>query len=71
MKPELKQHRFFFHYRKSTDGMTVHYKGKCYPTKNIVCKVPVETKYSLKQPRLVLRGYCKAIVEQEDKIIIL
>lgn len=50
--------------------MTVHFRGKCIPTKNVECKVPVETKYSHVQPRLVLRGYCKEIIEQEDKIII-
>lgn len=66
----MKQYRFFFHYRKSTNEMTVHFKGKCIPAKNVECKVPVETKYSHVQPRLVLRGYCKEIVEQEDKIII-
>ena len=66
----MKQYRFFFHYRRSTNGMTVHFKGKCIPTKNVECKVPIETKYSETQPRLVLRGYCKEIVEQQDKIII-
>lgn len=50
--------------------MTVHFRGKCIPTKNVECKVPVETKYSHVQPRLILRGYCKEIIEQEDKIII-
>ena len=66
----MKQYRFFFHYRKSTNGMTVHFRGKCIPTKNVECRVPVETKYSHVQPRLVLRGYCKEIIEQGDKIII-
>lgn len=66
----MKQYRFFFHYRRSTNGMTVHFRGKCYPTKNVECKVQVETKYSQTQPRLVLRGYCKEIIVQEDKIII-
>ncbi len=50
--------------------MTVHFRKKCYPTKNVECKVQVETKYSQTQPRLVLRGYCKEIIVQEDKIII-
>jgi hypothetical protein len=66
----MKQYRVFFHYRKSTNGMTVHFRGKCIPTKNVECKVPVETKYIETQPRLVLRGYCNQIVEQENKIII-
>lgn len=42
----MKQYRFFFHYRRSTGGMTVHFKNKCYACKNVICNVPCETKYN-------------------------
>ena len=67
----MKKYRFFFHYRRSTGGMTIHFRGKCYSCKNLECTVPVETKYNKIQPRLVLQGYCTEIVIEYDKIVII
>lgn len=53
--------RFFFHYRKSTGGMTVHYNKTCIPCKDIVCEVPVETHRNKQEPKLVLRGFAKEV----------
>ncbi len=54
--------RVFFHYRKSTGGMTVHYNKQCHPCKNIICNVPIESHYNEKQqPHLVMRGFAQAI----------
>lgn len=66
----MKQYRFFFHYRRSTGGMTVHFKNKCYACKNVVCNVPCETKYNKEQPRLVLQGFCSEVVINENTITI-
>jgi len=68
---EKKLKRFFFHYRKSISGMSVHFSNKCYPCKDIVCNVGVTTKYNLKQqPHLVLQGWCTEVIQEGDKIII-
>lgn len=56
-----KQHRFFFHYNKPKNLMTVHYRGECYTVKHIKCGVPVETKWNTTQPRIVMRGWCNGI----------
>lgn len=53
--------RFFFHYRKSDGKMTIHYKNQCIVVNEVVCKVPCETKRNKRQPRLVMRGYCKKV----------
>lgn len=53
--------RFFFHYRRATGGMTVHFAGKCIPCVDVVCDVPVETKRNKRQPRMVLRGFAKNV----------
>jgi len=62
-----KVYRFFFHYRKSTNGMTLHYRGKCYPCKNVECLVPVVTKFNDKQqPHLVMQGFATSISVVKD-----
>lgn len=63
-------YRFFYHYRHSTDGMTVHFRGKCLPCKDIQCKVPCETKRNKRQPKLVMQGFCKDVVVKEEVAII-
>lgn len=67
----IKKYRFFYHYRKQTGGMTVHFKGKCIPVRDIECNVPCETKRNKTQPRLVLRGYASEVKIKGDKAIII
>lgn len=57
----MKKYRFFYHYRKSEKAMTVHYKGVCYPCKNVICETKTETKWNKTQPQLVLQGYSTGI----------
>jgi hypothetical protein len=45
--------------------MTVHFRGACLPCRDVVCNVPCETKWSDKQPRLTMRGFCKSVVLQD------
>lgn len=67
----MKKYRFFFHYRKQTGGMTVHFKGICTPCVNVVCLVPVNTKYNEKsQPKLVLQGFCNEITLSDNTVTI-
>jgi hypothetical protein len=50
--------------------MTVHFRGKCIPCKNVKCNVPCETKWSDKQPMLVMRGFCEEVILDGDAAVI-
>lgn len=65
-----KKFRFFFHYRKQTGGMTVHFKGHCIPAHDVECKVKCETKRNKSQPYLVLQGFCSDVIIDGEKAII-
>lgn len=57
-----RKYRFFFHYRKQTGEMSLHFKNNCFQVKRIVCEVPCETKYNKTQPYLVMQGFCEEII---------
>lgn len=63
---ETKKYRFFFHYRKQTKGMTVHFRGKCIPCHDVVCRQSVETKRNKQQPYLVMQGFATSVELIED-----
>ena len=65
-----KSYRFFFHYRRKTKGMTVHFRGTCIPVTDVECRVKCETKRNKVQPYLVLQGFCKNVEVHCDKAII-
>jgi len=56
-----KKKRFFFHFRKSTGELTLHWNKQCIPVKNVDCNVPIETKWNKQQPRVVLRGFASTV----------
>lgn len=63
----MKNYKFFYHYRKQEDKMTVHFRGKCYSVKDVVCYVPTKTKWNSKrQPHLILEGYTSDVVIIKD-----
>jgi len=66
----MKQYTFFYHYYKQKKKMSVHFKGSCYVTDNVVCKVPCETKWNKTQPNLVMKGKCTDIIVNEDCITV-
>ena len=53
----MSKYRFFFHYYKQKGAMSVHFRGTCYIVNQVICKVPCETKWNKRQPRLVMRGF--------------
>lgn len=58
----MKKYRFFYHYyRFGEKKMSVHFKGTCYNVDDVVCQVPCETKWNVRQPRLVMRGFAEKI----------
>lgn len=65
-----KKYRFYYHYYKQYKCMSVHFKNKCYKTKNVICNVPTETHWNKKQPNLIVRGFAEYITIEDDKIII-
>lgn len=56
-----RQYRFFYHYFKTKGKMSVHFKKKCMIVDNVCCEVPCETKWQIKQPRLIMQGFCSII----------
>lgn len=67
---QKRSYRFFFHYHKQAACMSVHFKKKCTIVDNIECRVPVETKWNAEQPRLVMQGFAKEVVIENNKAII-
>lgn len=57
----MKPRRFFFHFRKQTGELTLHWNKQCIPVKDIICNVPIETKWNKQQPLVVLQGWAKSI----------
>jgi hypothetical protein len=53
--------RFFFHYYKQYKCLSVHFNGQCHKVKDVDCKVPCESKWSKRQPNLVMRGFCNDV----------
>jgi hypothetical protein len=66
----MKVYRFFYHYHKASQAMTVHFRGRCIPCKNIVCNVATESKWNKQQPRLVMQGYASMVVEENGTVTI-
>lgn len=57
----MKKYRFFYHYYKQKDKMSIHFKNICTIVDNIDCRVPCETKWNKRQPRLIMRGFATNI----------
>lgn len=66
----MKKYRFFFHYNKKEDKMSVHFKKKCYITDHVFCKMSVESKRNKVQPRVVMQGWASDIEVHPNKIIL-
>lgn len=50
--------------------MSIHFRGACMRAKDVVCKVPCETKWNKRQPQLVMQGYATK-VEITDNIAVI
>jgi hypothetical protein len=53
----MKIYRFFYHFYKQKGKMSIHFKNSCVVVDDVICNVPCETKWKLRQPRLVMQGY--------------
>jgi hypothetical protein len=61
-----KQYRFFYHYFKAQKKMSVHFRNKCSIVNDIVCKTTCETKWRKTQPQLVMQGFAKNVIIEND-----
>jgi len=57
----VKKKRFFFHYRRQTKSITVHWQGKCHAVADVICKAPCETKWNTRMPMLVIQGWANTV----------
>ena len=57
----MKTYRFFYHYNRNTRKMSVHWRGSCWPARDVSCFVPTETKWQDRQPHLVMQGYASTV----------
>ena len=57
----VKRYRFFYHYYRQYKCLSLHFRGKCHKVSDIVCEVPCESKWSNRQPNLVMRGFATGI----------
>jgi hypothetical protein len=62
----MKRYRFFYHYHKRYNEMSVHFRGKCMRAKNVYCSVPCETRWNKTQPHLTMRGYAHEAELRDD-----
>lgn len=65
---EKKKYRFYYHYYRQYKCMSVHYRGKCYKTDNVICNTKTETKWNKTQPNLVIQGWASDIKIKDNKI---
>jgi len=65
-KETEKKYRFFFHYYKRYKCLSIHFKGKCYRANDVICEVPINSKWNKTQPNLVMQGFAKKIIIEKD-----
>lgn len=65
-----KKYRFFYHYYKQKGKMSIHFRGQCMVSKNVVCEVSTQTKWNKTQPQLVVQGFCETVEIIDDTAII-
>lgn len=61
MEERGKKYRFFFHYFRQKDRMSVHFRDRCYVVDVVDCQVNCQSKKRTRQPRRVMQGWCEDI----------
>ena len=64
---KVKYYRFFYHYNKQSDKMTIHFRNKCHQVDYILCNAACESKRNKRQPRIVMQGFTKDVKVVPDK----
>lgn len=71
------KYRFYYHYNKPASlkdkepRLSVHFKDKCHIVKKVICGVDCESKINNRQPRVVMQGFAKNVLinNQSEAII--
>ncbi len=58
----MRSFKFFFHFNKNKKMMSLHFKKQCYFVKDIICKVPTNTKWNSRQPLIVMEGTASKVI---------
>lgn len=58
---KVNKYRFFYHYYKQYNEMSVHFKKSCTRVKDVVCNVPCTTKWAKTQPYLRMEGFAEKV----------
>lgn len=67
----MKKYRYFYHYYRQYDCLSVHWKGQCHKVDSVkVFNVSEETKRNKRQPRLVIQGFAKEIKFENGEALI-
>lgn len=66
----MKKYRFYYHYYRQYNCMSVHFRRKCHRVKNVECKVDTETHWQDTAPTLIVRGWAENVEIDGDKAII-
>jgi len=65
-KKQNKKYRFFYHYFKAKNKLSVHWMGACHVVNNVVCDVSCESHWQKSQPRLIMRGFATEVTMIDD-----
>ena len=68
---DMNKYRFFYHWRKVDDRMTVHFRDRCINVHGVTCQTECNEKRNKRQPRLVMQGFCKDVKIKNDRAYIL
>lgn len=66
----------WFHYNKpysrqtGEDYWSVHFRDTCYFVKSIKCGIPTFSKNNKRQPRVVMKGYARSVVIDDECAVI-
>jgi len=66
----MRKYRFFYHYNKAHDKMTVHFRDTCYIVDSVTCMPSCATKRNRRQPRLVMQGFAKGVTIDRGMAVI-
>lgn len=67
----MRKYRFFYHYFKQKNKMTVHFRKTCTVVDDVICNVPCETKWNKEQPKLIMRGFASNVEVKDNKAYII
>jgi hypothetical protein len=71
MEKLLKKYRFFYHYNKQRNKITIHFRNKCYIVDKLHCCVPCVSKWNKRQSRLVMEGKAEYVLINNNEGTIL